>query len=214
MLAVLLALLIVPPEAKLETLFDAGVFTEGPAAAPDGSIYFSDITGSARSREAGHIMRYDPRSGRVTLFRSPSGMSNGMVFDLEGRLVVTEGADFGGRRVSRIDLGTGKSERLITRFRNKAFNSPNDVTIDANGRIYFTDPRYVGDEPIEQPVQAVYRLDPDGSVARIVADASRPRWIGGPDRRRCFEAERHRHFTRSEDPVCRRHRQRRIRSSR
>jgi gluconolactonase len=189
MLAVLLALLIVPPDAKLETIFDGGVFTEGPAAAPDGSIYFSDITGSARSREAGHIMRYDPRTSRVTVFRSPSGMANGMIFDLEGRLVVTEGADYGGRRISRIDLATGKSERLALRFRNKPFNSPNDVTIDRRGRIYFTDPRYVGDEPIEQPVQAVYRLDPDGTVARIIADASKPNGIAiSPDQKSLYVA--------------------------
>jgi gluconolactonase len=189
MLVVLLTLLIVPPDAKLETLFDAGVFTEGPASAPDGSIYFSDITGTARSREAGHIMRFDPRTGRVTLFRSPSGMANGMIFDLQGRLVVTEGADTGGRRVSRIDLATGKSERVAMKFRDKLFNSPNDVTIDRRGRIYFTDPRYVGDEAIEQPVQAVYRIDPDGSVARVVADASKPNGIAiSPDQKTLYVA--------------------------
>src|SRR5688500_7949967 len=144
---------------KLEKIFDGAVFTEGPAAAPDGSIYFSDITGSAKSKEAGHIMRYDPKSGTVTVFRSPSGMANGLAFDQKGRLVVAEGADHGGRRVTRTDMISGKSERLAWAWEGKLLNSPNDLTIDARGRIYFTDPRYVGPEPIEQPVQAVYRID-------------------------------------------------------
>lgn len=180
---------LVAPGATVETLFDGGVFTEGPAAAPDGTIYFSDITGSARSKEAGHIWRFDPRSGELRIYRSPSGMANGMIFDLEGRLLVAEGADHGGRRVTRTDLGTGRSERLATRYNGRPFNSPNDITVDARGRVYFTDPRYVGDEPIEQPVQAVYRIDPDGTVERIIADASKPNGIAiSPDQKTMYVA--------------------------
>jgi gluconolactonase len=183
-LAVVLA-----PDAKLERVWDGGVFTEGPAAAPDGSVYFSDITGSAKSREAGHIMRYDPRTKEVRVFRSPSGMANGMIFDLDGRLIVAEGADFGGRRVTRTDMKTGKSERLATEYNGKPLNSPNDVTIDARGRIYFTDPRYVGKESVEQPVMGVYRIDPDGSVHRVVDDAGRPNGVAiSPDQKTLYVA--------------------------
>ena len=173
----------------LETLFDGGVFTEGPAAAPDGTIYFSDITGSAKSREAGHIMRYDPRSGKVTVFRSPSGMANGIIFDLEGRMVVAEGADHGGRRVTRTNMTSGKSERLAWSFGGKNLNSPNDLTIDARGRIYFSDPRYVGAEPIDQPMEAVYRIDPDGSVHRVVSDVAKPNGVAvSPDQKTLYVA--------------------------
>ena len=35
---------IVSPDAKLELLFSDAFFTEGAAVAPDGSVYFSDIT--------------------------------------------------------------------------------------------------------------------------------------------------------------------------
>jgi gluconolactonase len=174
---VIAAILIVPAGSVPQVVFDGGVFTEGPAAAPDGSIYFSDITGSARSREAGHIMRYDPRTNRATVFRSPSGMANGLVFDLEGRLLAAEGADHGGRRVTRTDMKTGKAERLATSFDGKAFNSPNDIAIDNRGRVYFTDPRYVGHEPVEQSLQAVYRIDVDGSVHRIIEDAGKPNGV-------------------------------------
>jgi gluconolactonase len=176
-------------QPKIETLFEGAVFTEGPAAAPDGSIYFSDITGSSKSREAGHIMRYDPKSGKVTVFRSPSGMANGIMFDLQGRMVVAEGADHGGRRVTRTDMRTGKSERLATAWDGKPLNSPNDLTIDRRGRIYFTDPRYVGAEPVEQPVQAVYRIDPDGSVHQIITDAGKPNGVAvSPDQRTLYVA--------------------------
>jgi gluconolactonase len=180
---------IVAAGAALETLFEGGVFTEGPAAAPDGTIYFSDITGSARSKDAGHIMRYDPRTGAVSVYRSPSGMANGLIFDLEGRMIAAEGADFGGRRVSRTEMASGRSEILAALFEGRYFNSPNDVTIDAKGRIYFTDPRYVGREPIEQPAMGVYRIDPDGSLRMVAADAGKPNGIAvSPDQKTLYVA--------------------------
>jgi gluconolactonase len=187
LMAIGVAAVAAPP--KLETLFEGAVFTEGPAAAPDGTIYFSDITGSAKSREAGHIMRYDPKSGSVSVFRSPSGMANGIMFDLQGRMVVAEGADNGGRRVTRTDMRSGKSERLATAWNGKPLNSPNDLTIDRSGRIYFTDPRYVGAEPVEQTVQAVYRIDPDGSVHQIITDAGKPNGVAiSPDQKTLYVA--------------------------
>lgn len=175
---------IVPPDAKLEKLFDGGVvLTEGVAVAPDGTVYFSDITFTSHSRdakgvsEAGHIWKFDPASGKTAVFRSPSGMSNGIKFDADGNMVVAEGADFGGRRVVRTDMKTGKSYILAGLYEGRPFNSPNDITIDEKGRIYFSDPRYLGHEAIEQPVMAVYRIDPDGKVQRIITDAGKPNGV-------------------------------------
>src|SRR5213082_50764 len=89
---------IVPAGAKLEKVFDGGlVLTEGVAVAPDGMVYFSDITFTHAAREkgqpleAGHILKYDPKSGATTVFRSPSGMSNGIKFDAAGNMLVAEG---------------------------------------------------------------------------------------------------------------------------
>jgi gluconolactonase len=153
---------IVPPDAKLEKVFDEGlVLTEGVAVAPDGMVYFSDITFTHFSRdakkpiEAGHIWKFDPSTGKATIFRSPSGMSNGLKFDSEGNLLAAEGADYGGRRVTKTDMKTGKTYIVAGLFEDKPFNSPNDISIDEKGRIYFSDPRYLGHEPIDQPVQAV-----------------------------------------------------------
>jgi gluconolactonase len=176
---------IVPPDAKLEKLFDGGVvLTEGVAVAPDGMVYFSDITFSHVSKdkktgaiEAGHIWKFDPKTKKATIFRSPSGMSNGIKFDAAGNMIVAEGADFGGRRVIRTDMKTGKSYIIAGLFEGRPFNSPNDITIDEKRRIYFSDPRYLGHEPIEQPVQAVYRIDPDGSITRVITDAGKPNGV-------------------------------------
>ena len=175
---------IVADDAQLELVFDGGsILTEGCACAPDGSIYFSDITFTQKSlqetgvMEAGHIWRYDPRTGKTAVFRSPSGMSNGIKFDTAGRMLVAEGADFGGRRVTRTDLSTGKSVIIAGLFEGRPFNAPNDITIDEKSRIYFSDPRYLGHEPLDQPVMAVYRIDTDGSIHRIITDAGKPNGV-------------------------------------
>jgi gluconolactonase len=179
---------IFPQGAQVERLFTGGVLTEGAAAAPDGTIYFSDITFTYVSgMQAGHIMKFDPRTRKTAVFRSPSGMSNGIKFDAEGRMVVAEGADFGGRRVTRTDMKTGKSEIVAGLFEGKRLNAPNDLAIDEKGRIYFSDPRYLGHEPIEQPVMAVYRVDPDRSIHRIITDAGKPNGVAvSPDQRTLY----------------------------
>jgi gluconolactonase len=171
------------PDAKLEKLFEGRVLTEGVAVAPDGQVYFSEITFSHVSRdeqgafEAGHIWRFDPATGKTSIFRSPSGMSNGIKFDARGRMLVAEGADYGGRRVTRTDLATGKTQVVAGLFQGRPLNSPNDIAIDARGRVYFSDPRYLGHEPI----------DPDGSLHRIVTDAGKPNGVAiSPDQKTLY----------------------------
>lgn len=170
---------IVPANAKLEKLFEGITLTEGVAVAPNGMVYFSDITFSHASSvgnnvfHAGHIWKFDPTTKQTTIFRSPSGMSNGIKFDANGNMVVAQGADYGGRSVIRTDMKTGMSYVIAGLFEGRRFNSPNDITIDEKGRIYFSDPRYVGHEPIDQPVVGVYRIDPDGQISRIITDAGK-----------------------------------------
>ncbi len=94
---------IVAPDARLELLFTrtakiAGGLTEGPAVAPDGSIYFTDIPFGP---DPGMILRFDPKSRQTTVFTDDSGKANGLIFDREGHLLAAEGAGFGGRRISR-----------------------------------------------------------------------------------------------------------------
>ena len=172
---------ILPKGAKLEKIWDGGcVLTEGVAAGHDGMIYFSDITftkfckdPSGLYLQAGNIWKYNPKTGEVTIFRSPSGMSNGLKFDADGNMIAALGADYGGRMLIKTDMKTGKSYILSGLYNGKPYNALNDITIDEKGRIYFSDPRYLGHEPIFQPGYAVYRLDPDGKVTRIITDAGK-----------------------------------------
>jgi len=174
---------IVPAGAKPEKLFEGVMLTEGVAVAPDGMVYFSDITFSDQTRQAdgsfhaGHIWMFNPNTGKTKIFRSPSGMSNGIKFDAKGNMVVCEGADYGGRRVTRTQMDTGQSFVIAAMFNQRRLNAPNDVTIDENGRMYFSDPRYLGRESIEQPVMGVYRIDQDLSLHRIITDVSKPNGV-------------------------------------
>lgn len=179
---------IIPPGAKLEKVFGEGFFTEGPAEAPDGSIYFSDQTfTSDTDMQAGYLWKYNPKTGKTIIFRSPSGMSNGNEFDKQGRLVTATGADFGLRSIIRTDMSSGKSQIIAGLYNDKPFNSPNDIVIDKQGRIYFTDPRYGGHEPVEQPVKGVYRIDTDGSISLIISDIGMPNGIAvSPDQKSLF----------------------------
>jgi gluconolactonase len=174
--------MIVSAGARLENLWSDGEFTEGPAQGADGCIYFSDI--------GNRIMKFDPADGKTTEYRNPSGRANGLDFDRQGRLIAAEGANSGGnRRVTRTEKD-GSIRVLADRWQGKRFNSPNDLTIDLKGRIYFTDPRYVGDEPREIDAEGVYRIDPDGTVTQIIGDVPKPNGIIlSPDMKTLYLAE-------------------------
>ena len=158
--------------------------TEGVVSAPDGTIYFSEITfgflctdPATNQQQAGNIWRHDPNTGETTLFRSPSGMANGIAFDANGDMYYAMGADFGLRAIGRTDMNSGRSYIIAGKYNNQPLNSPNDLTIDTQGRIWFTDPRVLGHEPMHQPFRGVYRLDPDGTVTRVVDSAGAPNGI-------------------------------------
>ena len=173
---------LIVPGAKLEKLWGEGTFTEGGALAGDGSILFSDI--------GDRIMKYDPKANAVTPFRDPSGRANGLVFDPQGRLIAAEGANAGGGRRVSITERDGTVRTLANRYQGKRFNSPNDVAVDANGHVYVSDPRYVGAEPRELDFEGVFRVDPDGNVARLETTARKPNGLAvSPDGKTLYVAD-------------------------
>jgi gluconolactonase len=195
---------IVDPDAKLELLFTRtapikGGLTEGPAVAPDGSIYFSDIPFGT---DPGMILRFDPKTRKTTVFTDDSKKSNGLMFDAAGYLIACEGSDFGGRCLARWDVKTKKRTVLADRYEGKRFNAPNDLAIDRKGRIYFTDPRYLGDEPRELEHRAVYRFNPDGeAVIEVTHDCEKPNGIAlSPDEKTLYVVE-HNNGTDKIDPT-------------
>jgi len=155
---------LLPPGAAV-TVAARTSFLEGPAFDAAGTLYFSDLIGN-------RILTMSP-GGAVSVFRPDSGRTNGNAFDLLGRLVSCEGAEQGPggrRRVVRTDTASGKHEVLTDRFEGKRYNAPNDVCVDARGRVWFTDPYYGDDRgALELGHESVYRIDTDGTVVRVVS---------------------------------------------
>ena len=146
--------------AKLKVEAGKGVAGEGPAWDPE--------LGVLTSGNDGHVHRFS-LDGKSTVHRKDAG-TNGLLFDAAGRLIACEPVK---RRVTRTDRD-GKVTVLTDGFGGKKYNQPNDVTVDAKGRIYFSDPRYGPKDGMEQldekgkTVECVYRIDPDGKVHRVL----------------------------------------------
>jgi len=155
LILVLLAtpLLAAPPERIAEKA-GAG---EGPAW-HDGYLWF---TGNNR------ITRRHHATGRIKVWKENAGGANGLLFDRQGRLVVCEGLN---RRVVRYEKD-GSVTVLAERFDGHRLNSPNDLTMDAKGRIYFSDPRYGNRDSMELSEESVYRVDEPGEITRILGKA-------------------------------------------
>jgi len=144
-------------------------FGEGPAWHPDGYLLFEDVTNN-------RTLKLDA-ADQVSVFREATDGANGLAFDGAQRLVACEGNAAGrGRRLVRIEKD-GTLTVLAERYRGQRLNSPNDLAIDRRGRIYFTDPRYSQRENLELDREAVYRVDPEGTIARVVDSLTRPNGI-------------------------------------
>ena len=189
--------------AKLEHLFTrsakiTGGLTEGPAVGPDGAIYFSDIPFGS---DKGLIMRFDPKTQKTTVFIEDSHKSNGLKFDAQGNIVACEGSDEGGRAVVRWDMQTKKRTVIADNYMGKKFNAPNDLWIDSKGRIYFSDPKYLGNEERELEHRAVYRIDADKKVVEVTHLVEKPNGLAlSPDEKTLFLAD-HNNGTDRIDPT-------------
>lgn len=180
---------LVPAEAKA-TAATAVCFLEGPAVDARDNIYFSDIIGNRILKRT--------LDGKVSVFRADSGRTNGNTFDAQGRLISCEGAEMGPggrRRIVRTDLKTGEMIVLTERFQGKRYNSPNDACVDTKGRVWFTDPRYGPDrDDLEMTDEAVYRIDPDSKVTRVLSqpEIQRPNGIAiTPDDKTLYVIDSH-----------------------
>jgi gluconolactonase len=163
-------------------------FLEGPAVDAQGNVFFSDIAGN-------RILKMDPK-GVVTTFRADSGRTNGNCFDAQGGLVSCEGGEqgVGRRRMVRTDMKTGQVTVLTDKYEGKRYNSPNDICVDALGRIWFTDPRYGDRGDLEMDVDGVYRIDPSGKVTRVLTqkEIDRPNGIAvTPDAKTLYVIDSH-----------------------
>lgn len=170
--------------AAIERLYTGCRWAEGPVWFGDGRfLRWSDIPNN-------RMLRWIEDAGEVSVFRSPSNYSNGNTRDRQGRLVTCERDS---RRVTRTEYD-GKITVLVDGFRRKPLNAPNDLTVQSNGAIWFTDPGYgiLSDyeghkAPLELPPN-VYRLDPNTNDVTVMAsDMEKPNGICfSPDERKLY----------------------------
>jgi sugar lactone lactonase YvrE len=145
-------------DGTLEKLAGGFQFTEGPIWIPDGYLLFSDIPASI-------IYKWTPDIPEPEIFRSPSGPSNGLTLDREGRLLACELAC----RISRTEEN-GEVITLAESYGGKRINSPNDIVVKSDGGIYFTDPAYGLRRtglPKELDFNGVFRIELDRSLTLL-----------------------------------------------
>ncbi len=171
------------PGTKMERIVDSCKFTEGPAVDKDGNLFFSD---GANNR----IMKFSA-DGKLSEFRKPAGRTNGMAFDHEGRLLMCQSnGEGGGRRVARLEKD-GKETVLADTFDGQKFYAPNDVCVDAKGRIYFTDMNTSTRKDKDDLPSGVYRIDAPGKVVRIIEGLGRPNGLAfSPDSKLLYVSDR------------------------
>jgi gluconolactonase len=122
------------PNAPIQRLWTGGLWCEGPAWNAQGRyLVWSDIPNNRQ-------LRWLEDDGRVSVFRAPSGNSNGNSFDFQGRQLSCEHLN---RRVVRYELD-GSATVLADMFEGKRLNSPNDIVAHPDGSYWFTDPPYGG----------------------------------------------------------------------
>ena len=147
------------PKSKLKVEAAGGVGGEGPAWHPKLGVLCS----------GNNNINQVSLDGKVVVYRKAAG-TNGLMLDSQGRLLACEP---GQRRVTRTELD-GKVTVLAEKYDGMRFTTPNDITVDSKGRIYFSDPCYGDRSKIEmkdekgQTVEGVYRIDADGNVVRVI----------------------------------------------
>lgn len=174
----LLAIALLPLSASAEEIFagklkveaEKGHGGEGPAWHPKLGVLCSGN---------GHVMRLT-NEGKSVIHRKGAG-TNGLLFDHKGRLIACESE---ARRVTRTEED-GKITVLTDKYDGMRYNTPNDLTLDSRGRLYFSDPRYGDRKSMEMKddkkrlVEGVYRIDEDGKVTRVLGrdEVDRPNGV-------------------------------------
>jgi gluconolactonase len=163
--------------AKVEKLAGGFKFTEGPAVDAKGNVFFSDIPNNRT-----HVWSTD---GKLSTFRENTGGGNGMFVDRQGSLLTCEGT---ARRLTSTAVEAsadgkptaGKVTVLADKYNGKKFNAPNDLWIDPEGGVYFTDPYYGPKMELEQGGYHVYYLSADRKqLTRVIDDLKMPNGILG-----------------------------------
>ena len=135
---------------KIRELASGLLFPEGPIAMDDGSIILVEIGRGTLTRVTA--------AGRVEVVADMGGGPNGAAIGPDGAVYVCnnggfhfhteadgcyrpvlQARDYSGGRIERVNLATGRFERLFDAVEGHALRGPNDIVFDAHGGFYFTD---------------------------------------------------------------------------
>lgn len=120
-------------ELAYNVLADGLDFPEGPAFAPNGDLWCTELSaGNLVHLSAGKIERI-PTGGRP----------NGMTFDSLSRAWV---CDSGQNAIRRLDPRSGKWETILDQVDGQALQAPNDLVFDLHGNLLFTCPNFADEE--------------------------------------------------------------------
>jgi gluconolactonase len=139
-------------------------FTEGPAADAKGYVYFSDIPKET-------IYKVD-LGGKLSKFTEKSNHANGLMFNSKGELCACE---MDGQIVA-YNVATKERRVVAGKYEGNRFNAPNDLVVDKNDGIYFTDPSFRAPKPMPQNKLGVYYTD-GKKVTRLLDDLPNPNGV-------------------------------------
>jgi len=186
--------LIVSPDARFEVLAEGFYWSEGPLWIEElQSVIFSDVPSNK-------IYLWNEKDG-LSVYLESSGHSgaeninsdrgsNGLILNPEGRLILCQHGD---RRVAEMkaDVKNPDSDfiTIAESYDGKKFNSPNDLVMDNEGNIYFTDPPYglPENKTGEIGFNGVFKVSPDKVVTLLIDSLTRPNGIGlSPDQKTLY----------------------------
>lgn len=165
------------PNAKVEEIATGIEQPEGPVWSDSLGLLFSDIKGNK-------IYRWAAEKGKE-VYLSPSDSTNGLTYDLKGRLIACQ---MELRRIVRFERD-GAQTSLADKYEGKKFNSPNDLVVKSDGSIFFTDPNFnipLGQHQ-ELPFCGIYRISPNGNLQLLDSTLALPNGICfSPDEKKLY----------------------------
>ena len=177
---------VLSPDAPLLCLYEGTLHGEGPIWVPAKErLFWSDVPNR-------RLLEWHP-DGQVTAAIDGTFFMNGNALGADGHLVHCE---HGRRCISRSD-DSGNVEPIVTHYQGKRLNSPNDITVAADGAIWFTDPIFgllmPNQGSLAEPEldhRSVYRFDPNTSELRRMADFEQPNGLFfSPDGRTLYVSD-------------------------